>query len=242
MEKQAFLVSVICVTRNAASQLPGLIDSVRKYKTAEVEFIIIDGNSTDETVNCIKQNKDVIDFWLSEPDKGIYDAMNKAVGYAHGKWLYFIGADDILLDGFAEMLPRLEDDSTVYYGGVIYHGKPLSKEFDNYTLAKSNICHQAIFYPAAVFKKYSYDTKYVIWADFHLNIRCWADPEFKFEYHKLIVANYGQGGFSETAVDAVFEKEREGLIRKYLGAYAYWRFLNRQHGAWGMIKRIFTTA
>jgi glycosyltransferase involved in cell wall biosynthesis len=241
MEQPAFLVSVICVTRNAAAQLPGLIDSVRKYKTPEIEFIVIDGNSTDETVNCIKQNTDVIDFWLSEPDKGIYDAMNKAVGYAHGKWLYFIGADDALMDGFAQMLPLLKDEHKVYYGGVIYHGKPLSKEFDAYRLAKSNICHQAIFYPAAVFKKYSYDTRYVIWADFHMNIRCWADPQFKFEYHDHIVAHYGQGGFSETAVDTAFEKEREGLIRKYLGAYAYWRFLNRQHGTLGMIKRIFKT-
>lgn len=237
-DKPAFLVTVICVTRNAALHLPKLLDSVRQVKTPQVEFIIIDGNSTDDTVNLIKANTDIVDFWLSEPDKGIYDAMNKAVGYTNGKWLYFIGADDALLEGFARMLPLLTKPDTIYYGGVIYRDKPLSKKYTTYGLTKMNICHQAIFYPKAVFDKYRYDTRYVIWADFHLNIRCWHDRRFKFEYHDIIITHYARGGYSETAVDAAYERDKLSMYRQYLGLYPYYRYIKKQVGTWGMIKKL----
>src|SRR5471030_581784 len=75
------LVSIVCVTFNAANTLPDLIESIRKHKTDRVEFIIIDGNSTDNTVNLIEANEEVIDFWISKPDNGIYDAMNNSLNY-----------------------------------------------------------------------------------------------------------------------------------------------------------------
>src|SRR5882762_9694471 len=104
-----FKVTVITVVKNAGKVISGLFTSMRDFKTADVEFIVLDGLSSDNTVDLIKQNEGIIDTWLSEPDKGIYDAMNKAVKLARGKWLIFMGADDQLLEGFKDMIPQLKD-------------------------------------------------------------------------------------------------------------------------------------
>lgn len=89
-------ISVITVTFNAAEVLPGLIESLRAQTDREFEWIVIDGNSSDGTVALIKNASDVISHWLSEDDFGIYDAMNKGVRLAHGKYYLVCGADDRL--------------------------------------------------------------------------------------------------------------------------------------------------
>src|SRR5665213_4006762 len=109
------LVSVVCVTYNAAKTLPRLIKNISDHKTHSVEFVVVDSNSTDGTVDILKDNEDIIDFWISKPDNGIYDAMNRAVNYVKGKWVIFLGADDLLLDGFNKMISTLKNVNTIYY-------------------------------------------------------------------------------------------------------------------------------
>ncbi len=231
------VVSIICVTYNAAKTLPALLDSVKKHKTEQVELVIIDGNSTDDTIEILKQNGQLIDFWLSEPDKGIYDAMNKAVSYCKGRWIQFLGADDLLMDDFDKMLPLLQDPHTIYYGDVIFYGREFRRVYDDYYLTKLNICHQAIFYPKLVFEKYQYDLKYQVYADYHLNLRLWHDPEFKFVHHDGMVASFPEGGFSYHTKDLVFEAEKDALFKKYLKRASYYRYLNRTYGFWPMLGR-----
>jgi len=231
------LVSVVCVTYNAAQTLPQLLKSVAAHKSDNVELVIVDGNSTDSTPDIIKQNEALIDFWISEPDKGIYDAMNKAAGYTKGKWIVFLGADDILMDDFGKMLTVLKDDDTIYYGNVIFYGKPFSKVYDDYYLTKLNICHQAIFYPKVVFEKYQYDLKYNVYADYHLNLRCWHDPQFAFKHIDYLVASFPEGGYSFYTKDPEFEKDRDMLFKKYLKRKSYYRYLNRTLGFGRMLLR-----
>jgi glycosyltransferase involved in cell wall biosynthesis len=231
------LVSIVCVTFNAAKTLPFLIKSINDHKTDAIEFIVIDGNSTDETIAILKENESVIDFWLSEPDAGIYDAMNKSLNYVKGQWIIFLGADDFLADGFNRMLPLLNDPQTIYYGNVIFYGKEFLKIYDDYYLTKLNICHQSIFYPKAVFDKYKYDLKYKVYADYHLNLRCWKDPQFKFVHADYLIAAFPEGGFSTFTKDFVFEKDRDMLFKKYLKRTSYYRYLNRSIGFLGMLKR-----
>ena len=119
------LVSVICVTFNAAKTLLDLINSFKINNNNSVELIIIDGNSTDETKEILNQNEDSIDLWISEPDNGIYDAMNKSLKYAKGEWLIFLGADDTLKTGFDKMTGILNDPNTIYYGNIIFYEKTL---------------------------------------------------------------------------------------------------------------------
>src|ERR1700748_3213250 len=113
------LVSIVCVTYNAAQTLPELIKSKAANKTPEIEFIVIDGGSTDDTISILKANDTVIDNWISETDKGIYDAMNKSINYINRQWVIFLGADDTLQEDFIKMLPLLKDPDTIYYGNVI---------------------------------------------------------------------------------------------------------------------------
>ncbi|MDB5009840.1 MAG: hypothetical protein JWQ06_629 [Mucilaginibacter sp.] len=234
-----FKVTVITVVRNAEKVIQGLFDSVRNFKTNEVEFVVLDGLSEDNTVELIKKNEDIIDTWQSEPDKGIYDAMNKAVKLAKGEWLLFMGADDELLEGFKQILPVLKEENTIYYGKVIFHDTIITGKIkNNYMLTKTNICHQAIFYHRNVFSKYVYQTEYIKCADYVLNLKLWDDPEFKFVYCDYLIANFPQGGFSTYTEDPLFEKERGQLFKKYLKPMAYYRYLKKTLGIFKMFKRM----
>ncbi len=90
-------ISIIIATYNAEKTLQNCLNSISLQKTKDTELLIIDGKSKDNTINIIASNKSLIDFYISEPDKGIYDAWNKGIQKATGKWIMFIGADDILL-------------------------------------------------------------------------------------------------------------------------------------------------
>ncbi len=88
------LMSIITVVFNGEKFLEQTIQSVINQTYKNIEYIIIDGGSTDGTLDIIKKYKDKIDYWASEKDEGIYDAMNKGIKVAKGKYLAFINADD----------------------------------------------------------------------------------------------------------------------------------------------------
>ncbi len=218
------LVSVITVVRNDRERIQQCIDSVQNQLYSNIEHVIIDGASTDGTLDILKQNDDKIAFWLSEPDKGIYEAMNKAISYIHGDWILFLGSDDTLLPGFSEMANHLSDKRTIYYGKVIYKGEVYGGEYNVDTLAHISICHQAIMYPSFVFDKYRYDSKYKVFADHVLNLQCWKDPEIRFEYYDIVISDFNDTGVSNTTTDHLFFKNKNSLLQQYLGKDAYYRY------------------
>ena len=105
------LISVVTVSYNAVSTIEQTILSVINQTYPNVEYIIIDGGSTDGTVDIIKKYADKIAYWVSEPDKGIYDAMNKGVVVATGEWINFMNAGDIFTDSdvIDKLLHRISD-------------------------------------------------------------------------------------------------------------------------------------
>jgi len=216
------LISIITVVLNGADTLETAIKSVVCQKIKDFEYIIVDGGSADGSIEIIKQYESKLACWISEHDKGVYDAMNKAVSLARGKWVYFLGADDQLLDGFETAAKYLKDEKTLYYGNVyrpvinrIYDGK-----FSAYTLACRNICHQSIFYPRCVWDKYTYDLRYPSFADYELNLRCFIDVDIKFEYMPVTIAVFSdEGGLSATQLDVAFEKDKLSLIKD---AFPFW--------------------
>src|SRR5690606_33190855 len=132
--------------------------------------------SVDGTLDIIKKYERHIAFWKSEKDSGVYDAMNKAVKVATGDWIYFLGADDALLEGIEFIVSKFQHPHTIYYGDISYSGQRMIREaYNSYRLANENICHQAIFYPRHVFDLYQYDIKYLIAADWVLNMKLWSD-------------------------------------------------------------------
>ncbi len=193
-EVDDILISIIIATFNAEKQIGHCIQSIVNLAQKKLEIIIVDGAGTDNTKSIVEQFSDENIIWTSGPDKGIYDALNKGIKIAKGKWFYFMGADDRLLPGFSELASCLCVENAVYYGDThpFYHEgkKPgyelLSGKFSNYRLAKYCINHQAIFYPATVFIKYNYDLKYKIFADYALNLKALGRPWFS----KDLLPNY----------------------------------------------------
>lgn len=212
-------ISIVTVVLNAAATLERAILSVVNQDFDDFEYVVIDGGSTDGSVDIIRRYEPKIAYWRTEADDGLYDAMNKAVRVCRGRWILFLGADDVLVAALRDIGKLLTDERTIYYGnvymprrGVVYDGK-----FSAYKIMWHNICQQAIFYPRAVFESHSFDTRYEVWADHALNIACFGDRRFRFRYlGKLICLFNDESGKSANAEDERFRADREALIKAHL--------------------------
>jgi glycosyltransferase involved in cell wall biosynthesis len=216
-------ITIITVVFNAEKSIERTIHSVITQDYNHIEYIIIDGASTDDTVPIIKKYADKISYWISETDNGIYDAMNKGIDAAKGDWIYFLGAGDVMLNVTAKVTQYLKDHNTVYYGDVyrldylsLYDG-----HFSPFRLAIRNICHQAIFYPAAAVRKYKFNTKYRVQADHNLNMQLYGDKQFRLKYIPVIVCNYEGAGISEANWDKPFFTDKMNIIRKNFSFIVY---------------------
>lgn len=221
-EKGLPLVSIVTVVYNGAAYIQSCIDTVAAQQYPNLEHIIIDGGSNDRTVSILEENDDRVAFWLTEPDHGIYDAMNKSIQYCTGEWYMFLGVDDLLLEGFSELMMKLKDSQTAYYGCVIYKGEPqYDGPVDSFKLVRSNICHQALLYPKVVFENHQYDVRYKIAADNVLLLTLWKEQKIKFEYHQILISIFNHLGISGTDWDRLFFKNRNKLIYDHLGTMPY---------------------
>lgn len=227
VDSTADKVSVIIVTYNAAATLQACLDSIYKQTYPNIEIVVIDGKSTDGTVAILEANNSRIGYWKSEPDGGIYDAMNKASKSVTGKWVCFLGADDTLLPGFSDLAYDLKDNSAIYYSNVWAEGAKRSGELSIYQLAKVGIYHQAMIYPASVFAKHSFDTKYRISADFAFNLNLYSDKAYHFLYKDHLIANFNHTGISGTQIDVPFKKDKSALILKNFGFKVWSRYIFR---------------
>jgi len=217
------LVTIVTVVYNAAQCLETCIQSVIGQDYDNIEYLIIDGGSKDGTLEIIKKHTGVIDYWLSEKDTGIYDAMNKGVDLASGDWIYFLGSDDVLLNHIKQIAASLKNRRTIYYGNVFLFpilNQVYAYKFDACKLMNQNISHQAIFYPRGAFDQHKFDLKYKLFADYVFNIQRWAQRRFKFRYLPILVARYNETGLSGTYRDLIFEQDKADLMRPLL-AEAY---------------------
>ncbi len=222
------LVSIILVTFNAGSYLKDCLDSILKQAYKNIEIVIKDGGSTDNTPSVVKEYERYITIYETSPDSGIYDAMNQAIKLANGRWIYFLGADDRLEVGFSHMCNLLKDENTIYYGDCVTDNGFFGGKFSAYKLAKSFMCQQAIFYPAVVFEKYNYDTRFPVYADLALNIKCWGSDEIKKQYYPLTIAWYNLTGFSSAPKDDLFKNEKQALIKANFSTLVYLRYLYKR--------------
>lgn len=169
------LVTIITVCFNCANELEKTIKSVIAQTYSNFEYIIIDGFSTDGTTDIIRKYEDKISLWVSEPDKGIYDAMNKGINYAQGKWINFMNAGDCFVskDTLNNVFEKrsYSEKIKIIYGDVI-----LDKNNDLINEKASPIsclsykmpfCHQSSFAHIDLAKKYNFDLKYRIAADYN---------------------------------------------------------------------------
>lgn len=216
------LISIVTVSYNAVSTIEQTIQSVINQTYSNIEYIIIDGGSTDGTVDVIKKYQDKVTFWVSEPDKGIYDAMNKGLSKAYGDWAIFMGSDDIFYNSnvLTLVVDRLLYKDGIYYGNTILKnsGKIYPLYIKNtYQLCLKNFSHQAIFYPVSVYKKYSYQTEYKLWADYVYNLKLYSYNRSRFYYLNLVISVFNDNGRGSINKDFLFVSNRLNLIEELFG-------------------------
>ena len=199
------LISIITVVRSAKDDLQRTIKEVGRQSYSNKEHIIIDGGSTDGTLDLLRDNDGEIDYWLSEADTGIYDAMNKGVDAADGEWLYFLGVDDAFFS--PDTLERLfkdqsiPDDVVMLLGNIISaRGKLFRSRFGKSMYFKNTIHHQGVFYRNKVFDQFRYGAPalcgskrdYHISGDYELNLMLFLERA-RHIYVNRVIARCGSG-------------------------------------------------
>jgi len=177
------MISIVTATLDAAAGLAHTLGSVAQQRRASFEWIVVDGGSTDGTVELLKRHEHLIAHWLSEPDSGIYDAWNKACALARGEWLLFIGAGDefVAPDTLADFSARLEGAHPAHdlvYGRLRYIsqtgrvdleevGAPWAELDGHWELCRPALPpHPAIFHHRSLFSGgKAFDTRYRIAGD-----------------------------------------------------------------------------
>ena len=212
--------SIITAVKNGASQLQRTIDSVASQTYPHRQHIIIDGASTDGTVDLIHKNAGKIAFWSSEPDAGISDAFNKGIAKATGDVLQFLNCGDTLVSPdtlvrvAAEIGKRADPSREIFYGNAdfIYPAYVLHQEADHALLPDINrIYHQAVFVGRAVHSALKYDERLWINMDYDM----WLRALGKFDFVKLdmTVCNYYTGGISYSPKIATHKIIENRIVR-----------------------------
>lgn len=202
------LITVITSSLNSAAHLATAARSIRGQTYGNVEWLIIDGGSTDGTVDVIRDNADVVDYWLSEADSGIYDAWNKALSLAAGCWVMFLGADDQLDSSWLEkvaaqdlhydlvysnlqLLDRAGQAQVFVQRGVSWgQAKLLQRQY-------SVLPHPGMAHAARLFAGRGFDSRFGSVADWEFLVR--AQPESGLYIEDGIQASMSLGGASNSA-------------------------------------------
>ncbi len=221
----AFKLSIVIPTYNSAKTLQETLESVVNQTFKSFECIIIDGNSKDETPSIAQGYAEKHEFihFVSEPDKGIYDAMNKGIKIGRGDYLYFMGGDDVLYNNIVleELfsLPCFHNTQLIYGDVIFKHSKIRVGEEKSYLkLIKNleNISHQSIFYSRELFEKIgSYDLRFPIYADYNFNIKCFKNPDISKKYVNAVICIFNEKGTSYS------QRNKDRFIENVHSDYVY---------------------
>lgn len=194
-------ISVITAVWNDAEHIEKTIQSVLSQTFPDIEYIIIDGGSNDGTVDVIEKYADKIAYWVSESDKGVYDAMNKGIAASTGDFVIFMNSGDTFhsMDAIEKMISDSESSNSLIYGNVsvkYWDGVVVEKPHEFFkTFMKFKgvgICHQTVFFPGEIIRKMKYDLSYRIASDYDLMYRMWKNG-INFVYRDVVVADYEWG-------------------------------------------------
>jgi glycosyltransferase involved in cell wall biosynthesis len=230
------VITIITATYNAAHDLPWTIKSIREQIYPNIQWIVADGGSTDDTINLLRENEDIIDVWFSEPDGGIYDAWNKALRHLKGDWVQFIGAGDELADKstlslISSHLSSAYPSYDIVYGQLLAISKTtretivkvatpwdkLKGQWNSYLPARP--CHPEVFHHSSLFKNLPvFDVSYKIAGDakFITEQRLVKD----FKYVPILVDKMVSGGVSSKIKSFIECQEEEKRIGLELGIKA----------------------
>lgn len=195
------LVTIVTVTYNAEELLEATINSAINQTYENIEYIIIDGASIDKTIDIIKKYEDKINYWISEPDEGIYFAMNKAIKKATGEWINFMNAGDTFfdLDTVEYVMNHKDNDADLIYGDHMCDGVIESVVGRKIITRSMPCCHQSLFVKTCLMQEKPFNTFYKISADYDFVLKMYKEGK-KFQYIKKPFANFQGDGLSDRSV------------------------------------------
>lgn len=214
--------SIITVNYNNSEGLRQTIESVICQTYHDYEFIVIDGGSTDESVNILKEYNNYISYWVSEKDNGIYHAMNKGILQSHGEYLNFMNSGDYFYNN------NVLSDTVTYLNDDIVHGKLFDKSRNRfpYLISKiptmgyfyeSSLQHQSCFFRRSLFQDTLYDEHYRIVSDWKFFIQQIVFQNCSFSFMPVIVASFEGGGISvNKEFDEIHNAERADVLSSFL--------------------------
>jgi len=233
-------VSVITVCKNSESTIEKAAKSVISQTYENREYIIIDGGSTDRTLDIIRKHEDKVDVLLSEPDSGIYNAMNKGIARSSGDVLFFLNSDDYFHDDqvLSDIIDEFRKDSEVkvVYGNVVMYdgGSEKLVKHDKVTrkyFYKNTICHQALFAKKEVYEIVGkFREKYKIHADTDWLMRAYFESgnTIKFKYVDRKVCFFSAGGICSDPVNAEkYKYDRQEISAEYFAEAKYKLFIKK---------------
>ena len=229
-------ISIIIATYNAADVLPGCLDSIKAQTYPHLEVIVADGASTDGTLDIVREYEGKLNLrWMSEPDKNMFEAWNKALTKASGDWILFLGSDDRLHhpESMARAAERLADvpAGTLLAYGQVRHVRPTRKaklvgrpfnEIRHKMTPYMLIHHQGVFHSPALFEIVGkFDSDLVCASDYKLLLQSlpYADPVFLGD---IVITDFHHGGLSTRRVDRLALRLETRRVVKELGYPIPW--------------------
>lgn len=226
-------ISIITVVYNSVDKIEATVQSVINQTYYDIEYIVIDGGSTDGTIDIIKKYANKISLWISETDKGVYDAMNKGIDMATGEWINFMNAGDsfhyntVIHDIFHS---NIGPSTAVIYGdtlNIFSFGSFLFRASPSPRIEEGMaFCHQSTFVKRSILVENHFDTSFKISADYNLFYNLYK-AAYTFHYIPICISNY------EVAEDGISNSSRlikeEFLINHNKKLY-YKRFLKYKIG------------
>lgn len=215
-------LSIITINLNNCKGLQKTIDSVIAQTFTDFEWIIIDGGSTDGSRELIEQYADHFAYWVSEPDKGIYNAINKGIAQAKGEYIQILNSGDCLFEGSTlEQLFSNQYNADILYGDAVClypDGSRLDKKYPdtvslNYFI-HNVINHQASFYRRQVFDGHPYNEKYMIAGDWAYCMEA-VCRGMRFQHINQTIVYYDNNGISAQWSERQI-KEREDILNTYI--------------------------
>lgn len=221
-------LSIVTINLNNKDGLQKTIESVVSQTFSDYEFIIIDGVSTDGSVELIRQYENKITYWVSEKDTGIYNAQNKGIKKAKGEYLYFLNSGDALYT--PDTLEKVfgDDPHDPFICGSFYMEKDGKLEadisykgrdwqFSIYDLFAGFLCHQAFFIHRSNFERFGlYDESLRVVADWKLFFEAIAINHLPVRYVDVFLVIYNMEGFSTQIGGAVIYPEKLRVCREFL--------------------------
>lgn len=216
-------LSIVTINYNNLAGLQKTVDSVLSQSFEDYEWIVIDGGSNDGSKELLKKNQEHFAYWCSEPDNGIYNAINKGLTHATGDYIQFLNSGDWLYDSTSieKAFAQIDGKYDIYYGDMVqvngggkYNPITYPDELGFLFFPYNNICHQATFYKGSLFENNPYDESFSIVSDWAMNLKLLFEGR-TFKHLNQFVAYYDNQGKSSEA-DHKHHIERTAAFDKYV--------------------------